>query len=140
MIMVFSKYGIVDKRSLKKPNHLVRDVEQQENIMPEVKYNNRIGDMEELKLYHKNGQLKCHIFKLNHRYSDFSYHRYDENGKLISVEYLKDGKYHREDGPAIQSWLEDGELYENIYSINGEFLPIKTDEELKNYIKTLCLR
>ena len=35
--------------------------------------------------------------------------KYYENGNIETIKYFLNGKYHREDGPAIQKWQENGE-------------------------------
>ena len=65
------------------------------------------------------------------------YHR--DNGPAIeysdgSKSWYKNGLYHRVGGPAVE-WA-DGSIE---YWYNGEILDIKSDKELKRYIKLLSI-
>ena len=45
---------------------------------------------------------------------------YSSNGQKQYEEYYLNGKWHREDGPAIQSWWENGQKESEFYYLNGK--------------------
>ena len=46
---------------------------------------------------------------------------YHDNGNIKIIEYRLKGKKHREDGPAVTGWYEDGEKYCELYFINDKY-------------------
>lgn len=48
---------------------------------------------------------------------------YYENGQVMMQEWYKDGKYHRESGPAIIEYTQDGQVVAEKYFLEGEEVP-----------------
>ena len=46
---------------------------------------------------------------------------YYENGNISSEHYYLNGKYHREDGPAIISYYLNGQIQSEDYCLNGQY-------------------
>jgi len=44
---------------------------------------------------------------------------YDNDGNLLCEEYMFNGKYHRLNGPAYIEYIEDGSIYHESYHIYG---------------------
>lgn len=53
---------------------------------------------------------------------------YNDHGHLIKEEYYLNEKRHKEDGPAVQCWNDDGQLKYQGYWLNGT--PISKDDFL----------
>jgi len=70
---------------------------------------------------------------------------YHENGQKCTEEWLLNNlfinnKLHKEDGPAIQFWYDNGLKYSEFYYLNGVELTeqefkLKTDPEYQKYIE-----
>lgn len=73
--------------------------------------------------FYLNGKIKSETWYKNgkyHRENGPAYQLWYKNGQLWTEVWLKDGKVHRDDGPAYQIWHEDGQLKKELWYINGE--------------------
>jgi antitoxin component YwqK of YwqJK toxin-antitoxin module len=58
------------------------------------------------------------------RYKDFINNpriKYYDNGRKKLEEWIVDGKYHREDGPAIIEWYDNGQKEFESWCLKGEY-------------------
>lgn len=93
------------------------------------------GDLPNSIVFHKNGHIYFKEWLIDpetrHRENGPAYQSYDENGNLLKEIYSKNGKIHREDGPAIIVY-ENNHKKIDIYCEND--LP-KNRGDLPNYIE-----
>jgi hypothetical protein len=111
-----------------------------------VDENTSMGDKPAMIAYHKNGAVCAEVWKktmdVYHREGDQpAVIIYNENGKVIHQEWLIDGKFHRENGPAFidgdtKSYFRNGKPYQpkvvTIDSVLAKLQDLLTDvAELK---------
>lgn len=94
--------------------------------------------------YWSNGKLRKKTYLLNglfHHSKKPCLLYYSEDGKILYKEYRMNGKRHNANGPAYVEYDVDGHIRYKEYCYKDKVLKnIKTNKELKLYIKTLCLK
>ena len=75
--------------------------------------------------YYDNGQKKFEIYHNDnvklHREDGPAITRWYNNGQMQTKEYYINGKLHRKDGPGYIYWFENGQIQTEEYYINNKF-------------------
>ena len=77
--------------------------------------------LEKIIEYHDNGNIKFILYRLYslfHREDGPAYQSWYYNGRICAEYYYLNNKYHRLDGPAYQYWYENGQKKQEVYYIN----------------------
>ena len=60
---------------------------------------------------------------------------YYDNGNISSEQYFLNGKYHRENGPAIIRYYQDGKIEHESYYLNGILYAASDSETFQQDLK-----